>query len=576
MGEELKYSIEKSKREDNYTIAFEKGGTRKYALSKYAPYREAEKLIPEDKGNKQTVWFIFGFAMGHIVRCLLEMVQYPIQVVVVEPTQEMLEAQLNSLPDKEYFDKPNIHFLSGELNIDFRNKMSSYIPDCEIDNIRTISIPVYLDYFFEYYRETKDIAQNILMDKLVEINTGNSFGHKFIANVVKNRKQIAESYALSELKGRFKGVPAVIVSAGPSLEKNIHLLKEFKGIIVVGNRSLKAVLEQGIKPDYIMAADPQDIVYETLNHAEIDDEISMVVLDTANDKFIGCHNGKKYFVNTYANSKRLLGVNTTYGIGFGGSVATLCTSVMQYIGCDPIIFIGQDLAFTGGKFHADSCDISGKNQIEEKQNELTTKGYYGDKVSTSYQFISYIHWFENFIKDNKQCTFINATQGGAYIEGAVHKDFAEVVDEYKDFVKPDLHQYDQKVTLEQDMEERIDKIIDTLKEMCQWAYKGVIESNKLKAEYSGYKKVRVDKIRKICRALDKIDEKLSNDSIVSDITAHIFSTLDMKAQRNKDSKEQFGEDERQEGLRIADYSLNLYSNIEQACKEYIDVVNENR
>ena len=575
MLESVNFCIEKSKKEENYTLAFEKEGIKKYVLSKYTPSKEAEKYLPEDKGNKQTIWIIFGFALGYVVRRLLEETEAAVQVIIIEPDKKLLEQQLQYDENKFFTTQSNIKFLVGEIDTNFKNELSAAIPDSEIDNIRTISMPIYLSYYLEYYRTVKVEIENTIMNKLVEINTGKRFGEVFTANLIKNRKYIEDSYALSELKNKFRGIPILIVSAGPSLDKNIQYIKDFKGIIIVGNRSLKPVLEQGIKPDYICAVDPQDIMY-TLKGATIDSDISMITTDSASEAFIASHKGKKYFVNTHANSSSLLGVNTCKEIGMGGSVATLCLSIAYYLGGNPIVLIGQDLAYTDGKLHSQECNTSQTNTVNSSGNRVFTKGYYGEKVQTSYQFIAYLQWFEEFIRVHNNVSYINATEGGAYIEGCTNKNFKDVVKEYSGIIKPDLHQYDKKVIVKKNIEERLNELLTGLDEMTKWAYKAQLESNKLKIEYSKYKGVRLERIRKISKALDKVDKKLKGDETISDMTAIIFGALDMQAERDKENKEKLNESVQEEGLRIAKYSYNLYSNIEKACNTYKRIIEENR
>jgi hypothetical protein len=98
--------------------------------------------------------------------------------------------------------------------------------------------------------------------------------------------------------------------------------------------------------------------------------------------------------------------------------STYMYKLAEYIGCSNIIFIGQDLAYTDNKYHADIVNFSkGSNIIEEEKGMFWVDDVYGNKVLTDKQLNFYRINFEEHIKAKMNIKFINSTEGGANIKG---------------------------------------------------------------------------------------------------------------------------------------------------------------
>jgi len=578
--ENINIHIEQAKKEPYHTMYFENELKKQYVLSKYTPKVDAIQRLGNERGNKQTVWIILGFALGYTVRELLDNVSEEITIIVIEPNEELLNYQMQYEQNMELKEKDNIHFLYGEINGEFREKLSNYIPTKEINNIKIICMSTYLEFYFEYFEQIKTVIQHTLCFRVIDMNTIRKYNKLFTSNVIKNRYAIEKSYRLDKLRGICQGIPALIVSAGPSLQKNIQYIKDFKGIILVGNRTLAPVLEQGVKPDFMVVADPKDAVFDT-TRGTMQADIPLISNDNANNKLVEEHQGKKYFIQTNANSQELLGVEGIAKVSMGGSVATLCASVAQYIGCDPIVLIGQDCAYTDMKIHASNCsnDLLGKKSNDSstiKTSKIWIDEYYGGKILSSMDLVSFLSWFEEFIQRSPNLTVINATEGGALIKGAINRPFKEVVEEYKDIVVPNFEKYDQRVECKVPVDERLNMLTGILKDIMKEAKKAQGLSEQLKAEYKVYKGMRLGKIASLVRKLDKLDAKIKEQGETKNVVKMIFSSLENDAKTSLTNKAKIGESEIEAGIRIAIESYNLYSNITEACKVFIDIIEQDQ
>ncbi len=577
--DEVVFEIELSKREAHHTIFFENTFAKQYVLSKYQPKSDAISQLGEERGNKQTIWIILGFALGYMVKELLENVAQELKIIVIEPNEKLLEAQMKYEENEKLRNKENVHFISGENFSDLKEKIKQLIPSAELSNIKIVPVKKYLEYYSEYYNNIKSILEEVIMYKVVDRNTALKYANLFTKNIIQNRYEICKGYDLSILKGQLKDVPALVVSGGPSLNKNIKFIKEFKGIIFVGNRTLAPVIAQGIKPDFIAALDPEDITHSTLGN-NADNHIDMIVTDQCNHKVIAAHKGKKYFVNTFSGVEDLLGVNVTGGIAMGGSVATLCTSVAQYMGCNPIIFIGQDCAYTDMKIHAEVCsnqqmDSSASNDAQSQDLELIEiEGYYGDKVWSSYDLISFLRWLEAFIKKDESTTYINATEGGAKIEGAYNESFSNVVKRYKDIIKPDIQQYNSKLNKDINVDSNLAQVNELLKRVKKESVRAKKASEELEKEYKVYYGKRIKEINKLVCIMDEVDEYLKKDGQLINFTKKIFDRYEILRNSNIEQKEGIHENEYDKGLRVARHCYAVYSNIVDTCGEIMRLIEE--
>ena len=97
------------------------------------------------------------------------------------------------------------------------------------------------------------------------------------------------------------------------------------------------------------------------------------------------------------------------------------------MGCNPIIFVGQDLAFTENRTH--SKDTFSQDIIESNSMR-NVEDIYGNTIHTSKNLYIYLRWIQNRIAVEKEIEFIDATEGGARIKGTRVMKFSEVIDKY--------------------------------------------------------------------------------------------------------------------------------------------------
>lgn len=257
----------------------------------------------------------------------------------------------------------------------------------------------------------------------------------YLRNALINAPLASGGDYLQQWQGMLKDRPALIVAAGPSLNKQLPLLAQNQDLftIIAVDKVWPILKAHGIVPDAILALDPKSVPSWPRN--EIDEGTAFCVdigcgskLLWSNDQnhLLTCANMAVYQILKELGAKVSL-------LSTGGSVATSAFAMAERLEANPIVFIGQDLALTGGKDHADGYLDSYNAGLLSARIEagFDVEGYYGGRLRTERQLLTYKTWFENRIKALPHKLIINSTEGGARIEGATQLPFATVCQEIR-------------------------------------------------------------------------------------------------------------------------------------------------
>ena len=238
----------------------------------------------------------------------------------------------------------------------------------------------------------------------------------FESNSRENFKN-ADGY-VDDLKPHFEGKRVVVVAAGPSLDKNVELLKNKPEdvVIVATGTVFRKLLSLGIDMDYVIVSDANRRVYKQMEGLE-DNEIPLIYLSTAYKGFSKNYKGKKYLIcqDGYDKAEQFAKEKGWHLYQTGGSVSTTALDMCIYLGSKEIAFIGLDLAYTNNLAHA--TGTSRREAAEaEKLKQIPAVG--GGMVPASKLFQIYKRWMEVRIKESDVTMPVyDATEGGALIEG---------------------------------------------------------------------------------------------------------------------------------------------------------------
>lgn len=541
-----------------------------YLGSKYSVHRDIENFKSNMKEiNDNTIIIIWGFGAGEQILDLLKEVSMSNKIIIIEPDEKVLIENILSNDIEDIFNDDRVIILNYKKE-DIMSFLSKNIKDVEIRNIKVVTYANYDKVYNKEYKEFTDEFMEFINNSIIGINTSLNFSKQFFKCFTRNINKIVDSTIINQLKDKFKGMPAIIVSAGPSLEKNVHLLKEIqeKFIIITGGRTLNTLLNKGVKPDFVCSIDPGEGSYQVIEMA-LDSEVPLVFSEVSNYKMLEEYKGKKVFfkdIDFKDTTDKLLGVEVDC-LWQGGSVAHVCISLGAYLGCDNIILIGQDLAYTNNKYHADSASIS-ENSIEADNTYIFVDDIYGEKVATTRVLDFYRKNIERMVLEYKDVNFINSTEGGANIKGTLVKPLQQSIYEYSN--NENINKNIEEVLNSKSLMNKqvvhkniveILKSIGTIEETCKSA---LIQTSRMFKYYD--KNILVD-INYVFNKLDKLDSKLNKEIEKVQNIKKLYAPLVARIMISDEFEEKQGESEKEKGKRIAIKSEAMYKGLLEVMKE---------
>lgn len=413
------YEIIKTKTNQS-TVKINEKDKSYFLHSKYNPNREGKNIAEENFDKSIENYIIFGLGFGYHVGELMAMAPNS-NLYIIETNKEIFRLALDNVDLINILENNRVKVLVTDDIVEINDILNHVLLK---DNIKIILhnpsfriIPdnlLELKYLLEEFKMKEDSVEKFA--PALEVN--------FQSNIKNYDKNV------DILFNKYENMPLYLISAGPSLDKNIKELKKVKdkGVILSVGRAVRPLLKENIKPDLIIITDPSSYLYDMqLGGLEIN--VPIIVLSTCDKNVMLNYKGQKLIAlqEGYSPAEEYAKLHNHKLVQTGGSVATTALDVAINMGCNPIIFVGQDLAYTGGKTH--SQDTFSKD-MDRYKNLREVKDVYGNTVYSPKNLYSYLRWIQNRIKLEKDIKFIDATEGGAKIEGTEILSLREVVGKY--------------------------------------------------------------------------------------------------------------------------------------------------
>lgn len=393
--------------------------------------------------------FICGISNFSYIRGLFDYIDKDTVVIAYEPNQKIFAANMIYTDIRDVLLKDNFILLVNGINDNLLNNcMESLFDFKTFSDSRIYSLP---GYDVLYYDEIKQFEKKCIRKmEYLQINNNSIIVMNECANynIIMNMRFYKESTDVLRIKEQLdkdrvcEKVPAIIVAAGPSLDKNIKYLSAAKGkaCIIAVDSAIRMLLMNNIIPDMLVTLDP-DKVRILFEDDKVNDMYLCYSVYGTHD-VIKKNRKKKILYNSMSYMYNMLmdmGVKTGV-LDTGGSVANSAFSIARYLGFNDIIVIGQDLAFTDNKKHASVVYDDGGINEKEKAKYTTIEGIDGTEMLTYMNFKVYRDWYENYLEQDKDLNMINATEGGAMIHGAVNMRLEDAINQYcKEYV--DIKKY---------------------------------------------------------------------------------------------------------------------------------------
>jgi hypothetical protein len=240
------------------------------------------------------------------------------------------------------------------------------------------------------------------------------FNQVWQRNFLSNRNAIQRNPGVIALKNRFRDIPCIVVGAGPSLDKNIRYLRKAceKAIILCCDAALKPLLSHNIVPNFVVVLDPQEEIARFLSNVP-QRGITLVVPTIVHPNILELWQGDILFFNKFAPDIPTLveiqkmvpqvGILTP-----GGTVLSVTYDLAFQAGCNPILFVGQDLSYPKKNSHSRGSDASGKglkSMVEKQKDSIVLETDMNDQQLRTLKSMSvskqWFNWaFTTWKRDN--------------------------------------------------------------------------------------------------------------------------------------------------------------------------------
>ncbi len=401
------------------------------------PIKELQTMLNtyNDKYLLYPVLYFYGFGNGVLFKALLQNKNHQ-HIVVFEKDIEIIWIMFHILDFSHELQNARLIVLNtNKLEIQDYNELCSFKPFFQFSRIYFLEL---MSHYYERFHEdvlelNKKLAENF-KNSIVSHGNDPLDALQGIEQFVYNLPQMITHPSYKELLSKRKGISdtAIIVSTGPSLTKQLPLLKKYasKATIFCADSSYPILAKHGIKPDYVCMLERTEITAEFFNHdfGEFDKDIIFICAGVVHPKAIEYLKGRNLVITQkvlafpyYINLKDF----SYAAVGF--SVAHTLSYLATYLSHKNIIFIGQDLAYAeNGNSHPDDYQNSASYESQMYEHILTKA--YGEKeeVKTHSIWLLFKNWFENEMIPNTRkmgITTYNCTEGGARIEGTIEKPF---------------------------------------------------------------------------------------------------------------------------------------------------------
>ena len=415
--------------------------------SAYNPEREAVAGITNPEIMEKSTTVFYGFGLGyHViqwVKMMKEKGPSSKKLVLIEPDPLHFYSALSFLDWTDVFTYENLILAincpaEGVLPL-LEDTSRINVGNTGVSDAFFFTIPAFIEHAKPYFDTVQAIVTRNKRKNEINAATLKKFGRLWCKNSLKN---IDKLRSLSSVSSYIKedidlsDIPFFIVGAGPSLQTMLPYLKEIKKrcIVICVETALRALLRNGVEPDFIVITDPQWWAYKHIAGLKAPNSILITEISTYSSVFrFNCNRillcDSQFPIGQYFQSR--LGVELG-DLGTGGSVASSCWNLAHLWGAKEIYTIGLDFAFPENKTHIKGSDA--EETILATHNRLITpdkatssslynanaslsKNYKGEDVVTDSRMKMFAWWFESRLAGCPETKTYTLSLEGLYVPG---------------------------------------------------------------------------------------------------------------------------------------------------------------
>lgn len=403
-----------------------------YLHSLYNREREMERLVAAANPDAKIV-VLFGLGMGEMLPHIRQYFPLLEQLVIIEPNSDIFKQFLQGVKLAEIVQTfPALSIVVNQTPAAASAALNKLLQANLFRQVECVGLISYRTLYGAYYSSVYETIVSAIRRMRGNLATKRIFAERWLSNEWRNQRYADRSF--EHLFCRLSGLPVVLVSAGPSLRKNLHLLPETKKkAIVIAVGSAMTILEtHGITPHFRMALDGNDSCQAVLNAVDTS-QCPLIYSNMLYHEILPRYEGEKFeivlvsdWLTRYLREKQGLKsmiVNTGY------SIANSAFDLACRLGAPKVILTGQDLCYTDNRFHAEGAwdDNMPSRSINEK-TMVSIKDLYNQDVYTDTALLNMKASFEEMRLSYPNVDCINATEGGLVIKGIRNQSLQQILD----------------------------------------------------------------------------------------------------------------------------------------------------
>ncbi|MCH7871194.1 MAG: motility associated factor glycosyltransferase family protein, partial [Planctomycetes bacterium] len=405
-----------------------------YVHSKYRPVAEARTLIDDLNTDENPTFFIAGFGLGYHLVELERVMESPL-LIVAEDDLALVKSGLCCVDLAEPIRDGRLLLLNSAERVAVHERLKGADTDIMLGS-QFVTLPHTLRCHARFHADMRVQLADFVSFMKLQIVTVLRNARITCKNIAYNLPSYLSHAGVEVLRGRAAGFPAVIVSAGPSLARNLEQLDALRErvVVIAVQTVLKTLLERGCRPHFVTSLDFHEVSTQFFRGIDDLTGVTLVAEPKATWHVLDRYAGQMHVLhNTFVDELLREAAPARGALKAGTTVAHLAFYLAEYLGCDPIILVGQDLAYSEGLYYPPGMPIEhiwrpemGRFcTAESKQWERICRGrpilrtvtdIHGRPTYTDDQLFNYAQQFERDFADSP-ATIIHACEGGMKLDG---------------------------------------------------------------------------------------------------------------------------------------------------------------
>lgn len=419
-----------------------------YLHSRVDPEAEAKQWADQVRIGEEFCYIVSGFGLGYHVRALHRRLKGDVLLIIAEPNMQVLRRATETVDLAELFARNRCIILTDTDKGRLQARLEPHNNLMMIGS-QFVSHPASERLAGAFHSAIRKLITDHMVFCRMCLVTLVSNSRITNQNVANNLPRYLSTPPIDGLRERFRGHPGIVVAAGPSLRRNIDQLADLQGraVIICVQTTFKMLLERGIVPDFVTSLDYHEMsrrFFENISdfghtHLVAEPKVTWHVVDTYRGRVSLLDSEFARMVLGDALARRA-------GLKAGATVAHLAFYLAVYMGCDPIVLVGQDLGYSDHVYYTPGVafhdlwrpDLNRFSTIEMKEWErivrhrkilMKVKDIHGHDIYTDEQLFTYLQQFEGDFASVPD-RVIDATEGGVRKAGTRIIPLAEVARQY--------------------------------------------------------------------------------------------------------------------------------------------------